>query len=175
MKTISNKLLFNLYLTLLFISECLGLYIAGLVIHSIAISNWDLLIVFLSRFGVFAGIIILISLFLDKYIKPDYFVISISRRNIQIKLYKPNRQNGLYFFSILFYIKNISFAEIALNKYEYYTFSYDKLKIRKNLHFYITNNNQIRQLEVNISLASKTKFQEITESLDKFKLNVHSN
>ncbi len=163
MKTVSNKIYFNIYLAFLFLASCIGFFIGIMAICG-------LLHLFLRKCGIFVFVIILFPMLIDLCMKPDYFEIIFSQRMIRINYYKLNRRNVLYALSFFSYQRNIKSTEISIDNFEFYALSNNKIMKKKILYLYGNNQNNLVKFRLNISLITKSNYRELINRLEKFGL-----
>ncbi len=170
MKAVSNKILFDIYLALLFLAGCIGFFICIMMIYGFISHNWEILHLFLRKCGIFSLVIILFTAYIDSCMKPDYFEIIFSPKIIRINYYKLNRRNGLYALSFFSYRKNIKSTEISIDNFEFYALSNNMIMMKKILCLYGNSRNNLVKFCLNISLIAKSNYRELINRLEKFGL-----
>ena len=174
MNPISNKLSFNKYLILNFFVGILGLGIGFLTILCIILGNWEIVLFLFGKYGIFVFIftvpILYILYILIGTINPDYFEIAFPESTMRVHYYRLRRQNGLSFLALFSYKRNIKSIELSKDKFEFYALSLGFLKLKKVLHLYGNDRNNLVKFALNISLIKKSDYQTLVNSLERFGL-----
>ena len=171
MNPITNKISFDKYLIINFVTGIFGLGIGFLSILCIILGNWEVVLFLFGKYGIFVFIFTVPVLYiLIGTINPDYFEITFPENTMRVRYYRLRRQNGLSFFALFSYKRNIKSIELSKDKFEFYALSLGFLKLKKILHLYGNDQNNLVKFALNISLIKKSDYQALINSLERFGL-----
>jgi len=171
---IGNKLAFNIYVWLrFFLLICFVLFFFWQVLKipkKFGYNSFDQQFII-----IFAVIAILVVLF-EYLINPAYFEVHILNGKIIFKSFEPNMKNGLIYFLMLFYQKNLNEHIIERQAYNNYKINIDRLGFRKKLIFQKIDNGKIYEsTPINISFLSTKKYTELILSIDRLQEKITLN
>lgn len=175
MNRISNKSIFQIYIILLFITSIGGFCTFFLTLYGLLFNDWAILIGIINNLGIIIVSFLTIFLFVDLYIRPEYLEVSFSLTKINIKTYRINRRNGVFFLTIFYYKKNIQTIEILNNTYSHFIVNNSRFGIKRIIHLFNNDNQKVKKLTLNISLIPIGKYTKLIHNLERFGLKYSLN
>lgn len=171
---IDNKTVFQIYIVVNLIVSIMGFSIGILSIRGVITQDWSFIDIIKSYLGLIT-IFILFGL-LEVAIKPSYIETTINEREIIIRTFKPNIQNGLRFILMLGYQKHLKELRLSQQEYNDYKLFIDRFGLRKILMLQKINKSGVYETsEINISLLGQKKFTNLILSIDRLKGKINLN
>jgi hypothetical protein len=171
---IDNKKGFQIYIVVNLIVSIMGFSIGILSIRSVITQDWS----FIDIIKPYLGLITIFILFglMEVAIKPSYIETTINEREIIIRTFKPNIQNGLRFILMLGYQKHLKELRLSQQEYNDYKLFIDRFGLRKILMLQKINKSGVYETsEINISLLGQKKFTNLILSIDRLKGKINLN